>query len=265
MDYQTEFLDPRPIFTTEELNHLHSLAKDFPCRKFLGNRRNVEEFASSYAYVSAKIEGCRYSNLGAAILLKHGFTEKGRTLQDAIMLANLHRAFLKILSSPSLHVATVLSEAFLCETHARASNFVLREKACGHVRQCEVRIANSSYRPLSSAETLKAELQKLFSQALAIQDPFEAAVYVHCNLAYLQFFEDCNKRVARLMQSALLVANNLTPLFLQDNRIPDYWNAIVSYYETGDYSLYKKLFFEQYTQTLNWFTGRSPKQAKSPL
>ena len=103
--------------------------------------------------------------------------------------------------------------------------------------------------------------QVLVHTFLALQPGYLAdlAVFLHCNLAYLQFFLDCNKRVARLVQSAALVANNLTPLFLSEARIPAYLDAIVAYYETGNYELYKHLFFEQYTETMTWFLGRSPR------
>ena len=259
MDFQPAFFKPRQIFTNEESGVLHSLANEFPCTCFLRNKRNVEEFSCHYAYVSAKIEGCKYSKLGSAILLKHGFTEKEKKFHDALMLVNIHRAFLEVLHSRSLHISEILTSDFLCALHAKASNLLLRDSERGQVRHCAVRITRSEYLPSSDPQILESNLRRLLSAALQVQDPFDLAVFLHCNLAYLQFFLDCNKRVARLVQSAALVANNLTPLFLSEARIPAYLDAIVAYYETGNYELYKHLFFEQYTETMTWFLGRSPR------
>lgn len=260
MDLQPAFFKPRQIFTNEESGVLHSLANEFPCTCFLRNKRNVEEFSCHYAYVSAKIEGCKYTKRGAAFLLLHGFTEKGMTLHNAMMLSTIHRTFLSFVQ-PTPALSKVLTKSFLLETHYKASDFVLREKARGQIRHCPVRILGSKYLPLSEPETLESELEALLATARSISDPFELAVYLHCNLDYLKLFADCNKRVARLMQSAVMMACNLIPLFLSEEAIATYRTAAVRYYETGDYAPYKDLFFKEYTRTLNWLLGRGSAHA----
>ena len=260
IEFQPKFLLYRQIFSSKELEEMHALSSEFPFSKFRQIHRYVEDFSADYAYVSAKIEGCKYTKRGAACLLLHGFTEKGMTLHDAMMLSNIHCTFLSFVR-PTPSLSEILTKPFLLETHYKVSDFVLREKARGQIRYCPVRILGSEYLPLSGPEDLDRELDALLATAKSISDPFELAVYLHCNLDYLKLFADCNKRVARLMQSAVMMACNLIPLFLSEEAIATYRTAAVRYYETGDYALYKDLFFKEYTRTLNWLLGRGSMHA----
>ena len=74
---------------------------------------------------------------------------------------------------------------------------------------------------------LEAELIRLLSAASAIKEPFEQTVYVHCNFAYLHYFSDCNKRVARLMETAVMASNSNTPV---EGAIQSYLISILNYY-----------------------------------
>ena len=69
--------------------------------------------------------------------------------------------------------------------------------------------------PLDNPYLLEEQLQRLLDVALTINDPFEQAVFAHCNLAYLQYFKDCNKRTARLVQTAIMAAHKVTPIFFK--------------------------------------------------
>ena len=92
MEYNSRFLENTSIFTTAEEDYLESLANEYSIDQLLRNRRQYENCAIDYAYVSGKIEGNQYSRKGAAMLLQYGFTEAGRTYQDAAMLVNLRDA-----------------------------------------------------------------------------------------------------------------------------------------------------------------------------
>jgi len=47
---------------------------------------------------------------------------------------------------------------------------------------------------LATKEKLDDELNYLFKVSESISNPFNQALYIHNNLAYLQYFTDCNKR-----------------------------------------------------------------------
>lgn len=263
MQYQATFLDSKPIFNSSELEKLASLAQAYPISEFLADHRTFEERSIDYAYVSSKIEGNKYSRKGATMLLKYGFTEGGKTMGDAQMLVNLRDAFVDVALSTDEPIDKVLTEHYLCMIHSEVSGNLLENQNRGTVRRKAVAIEGSDYIPLDNEYALKDQLSILLKTALTIENPFEQAVYVHCNLAYLQFFHDGNKRTARLMQTAILVANKITPVFFSEDAVYPYLNAIVTYYETGDYSLYKNLFLEEYENTIKHLLGQSPQQLRA--
>lgn len=102
----------------------------------------------------------------------------------------------------------------------------------------------------------------MLDSAHQIEDPFDQAVYVHLNLAYLQFFGDGNKRTARLIQTAVMIHHGITPIFFTDEMIMDYLDAVVAYYEEGNIEPYRDLFVRAYQYTIDTFLGRTPEQIK---
>jgi hypothetical protein len=93
---------------------------------------------------------------------------------------------------------------------------------------------------------------------------FEKAIYLHCNLAYLQYFEDGNKRTARMMQTAAMVKGGILPLFFNDTLADRYTRAVVVYYETGDYAPYVSFFKENHRLAIASFLGREPSVGPDP-
>ena len=80
------------------------------------------------------------------------------------------------------------------------------------------------------------------------------------DLAYLQYFADGNKRTSRLMQTAVLAHNNLTPVFMRAEEISNYLKAVIRYYKTGDRRSYADLFIRSYRYTIDNLLNRLPEQ-----
>ena len=263
MDYTPEFLDSRKIFSSSEEDFLRSLVAQYPYETFLDNHRSFEERSIDYAYVSSKIEGNQYSRKGASMLLQYGFTEAGKTYQDATMLVNLRDAFVNVTLSPNESIEKVLSKHFVCSIHSQVASKLLETNDRGQVRNCAVTISGTDYVPLKSSFALEQELSRLLATAREIENPFEQAVYTHCNLAYLQYFQDGNKRVSRLMQTAVMATHGLTPIFLQESSVHDYLASVVHYYETGDFSAYAELFLREYEHTILQLQGKTKEQLEA--
>jgi len=103
---------------------------------------------------------------------------------------------------------------------------------------------------LATKEKLDDELNYLFKVSESISNPFNQALYIHNNLAYLQYFTDCNKRTSRLMLNVVL-KQHLKMIYIPDEEsVKEYLRAIVSYYETGDYTLFKKYFINSYKKVI---------------
>ncbi len=258
--YDPTRLDPTPFFTDAERGKLLKLSKEYPLQELLENPRVFEDRSVDYAYVSSKIEGNTYSKVGVSSLLKYGWTEGGKPLSDALMVCDLNRAFLHVMSNSQ--EIDVLTEDFVKDLHAMTTEHQLQKRFQGAVRQDKVRIGGSHYEPLESPVQLNSELKFLMETARSITDPFEQAVYVHCNLAYLQYFSDGNKRTSRLMQTAVMVHHQLVPIFIEESEIENYLRAVIGYYEHGDRRTYAELFVRAYQRTIDSLLGRTEEQLK---
>ena len=243
MQYDSAHLNKKPILSDRQKNTFNAIVKACPLSLWLEKSRNFEEWMVDFVYTSAKIEGNTYDRVDTDNLLRLGITAGGKRYSDAKMLVNLRDGFNTVMQADA---KTVLDEDYLCDLHKTLMTELLPIGQQGIVRTDPVRIGASSYRPLSDPLKLKSEMKALLSQADTHEDPFERAIYLHCNLAYLQFFQDGNKRTARLMQTAALVQTGITPLFFQDTLIDQYQRAVVNYYETGSYESYAAFFSKNY-------------------
>lgn len=233
----------RHVLPDVDKRDLHALSQAFPLAKFLADARSYEEVAVDFVYTSAKIEGNTYDRIDTDNLLRMGVTAGGKRYSDAVMLVNLREAFgLAMEADPD----TPMDLDYLCGMHKILMKDLLPSHEQGLVRMSGVIIGATKYRPLSDPARLRTEAKAILSEAEKYQDPFDQAVYLHCNLAYLQYFRDGNKRAARLMQTAALVRGGVLPLFFDDTLIDKYRRAIVNYYETGDYGPYTSFFKENY-------------------
>ncbi|MCP4721724.1 MAG: Fic family protein [Desulfobacteraceae bacterium] len=79
--------------------------------------------------------------------------------------------------------------------------------------------------------------QKIKSQ----KDPKEAAFNMFLEIARNQYFNDGNKRTGQLMMNGILLSNRFHVVTFPDKVIPEFFDKIINYYETGDMSQVKKL------------------------
>ena len=91
----------------------------------------------------------------------------------------------------------------------------------------------------------------MFSKYETIENAFDKALYIHCNLAYLQYFKDCNKRTARIMLNVSLKSNGKMLYIPNEERVSEYLASIVSYYETGSYDKFKAYFINEYKEIID--------------
>lgn len=195
------FVAQRPILAEEDKAFLHDLTRAYSLRQFRADTRNYEEMAVDFAYTSAKIEGNTYDRLDTDNLLRLGVTAGGKRYSDAVMLFNLRNGFGHAMES----TASPLNLDYLGELHKILMKDLLPSHEQGLVPNSAVTITATLYKPIAEASRLRAECRVILSEAAHYDDPFERAIYLHCNLAYLQYFRDGNKQTARLMQTADLV------------------------------------------------------------
>jgi len=65
-------------------------------------------------------------------------------------------------------------------------------------------------------------------------------------IAYIQPFEDGNKRTSRLLANACLLSHHACPMSFRSIDETEYKKAIILFYERNNASLMKKLLLEQW-------------------
>lgn len=254
MQYDPSRILFKPILSEDDKINLKDLASRYPLAKFKKDIRNYEEAQIDFVYTSAKIEGNTYTRADTDTLIKHGRTAGGKSWHDAMMILNIREAFdIAMNASPE----QTIDIDFISDLHKILMTKLLPSNEQGLVRNKAVQIGGSDYKPLSDPYRLRTEMKVLVSNAEKYTDPFEKAIYLHCNLAYLQYFADGNKRTARMMQTCALAQADTLPMFFKDYMIDEYVNATVHYYETGDYNKYVNHFKEVYKISVIEFSGES--------
>lgn len=117
-------------------------------------------------------------------------------------------------------------------------HFGLRSRAVG--------ITGTAYRPLDNAHQIREALEKAVSAINGAGDAWSKALLALLMIAYIQPFEDGNKRTSRLLANACLLAHEVCPLSFRSIDETEYKKAITVFYELNNGSLMKKLFFEQW-------------------
>src|SRR5574343_255859 len=122
--------------------------------------------------------------------------------------------------------------------------------ALGKARRTVVTITDSVYVPMKMPQILDEMLALLIEKVRNIKNPIEAAFFLWVNIAYLQPFEDGNKRTSRLCANLPLLLQNCAPLSFLDVEQADYAMAILGIYEKQDVTLAAELFAWTYQRSI---------------
>ena len=244
--YNPKYLDNIDIFTPKEIEILEDLNQKVSLQKFLNNQSYVDRFGLDFIYTSALIEGNTYDKLDTQALIQYGRTAGGKKYSDAKMILNLRDAY-NLTISQNLKA----TKETLKDLHYILSNEMIAQNQRAVPRDGEVTILGCNYIPLATKDRLDDELNYLFKISQKIKNPFNQALYIHNNLAYLQYFTDCNKRTARVMLNVVLKNSNKMIYIPSEESVKEYLKSIVNYYETGDYTLFKKYFIGNYKKVID--------------
>ena len=244
--YNPKFLDNKEIFNNDELAFLQTLNEKVSLTKFLSNQSYIHTFGLDFIYTSALIEGNTYDKLDTQALIDYGRTAGGKKYSDAKMILNIRDTY-----ELSIRENLTPNKESLKNLHYILSNEMVLESQKAVPREREVTIAGCDYVPLVTKEKLDSELNYLFKVSNTIDNPFNKALYLHNNLAYLQYFTDCNKRTARVMLNIALKEKDTMIYIPNEEKVKEYLQAIVSYYETGDHSLFKEYFIHSYKKIID--------------
>ena len=212
-------------------------------------RRVLEPLLLDLSWSSSRLEGNRYSLLATQELFKRGTADNDL---DAIMLLNHKAAIEFMVDAVPLHG---LTSAVIGNLHTLLMEHLLAHTdGLGHVRRTVVNIRDTTYIPIQAPALLQEMLDRIVDKARLIKNPVEAAFFLWVNLAYLQPFEDGNKRTSRLSANIPLMLYNCAPLSFLDVEAQDYAYAMMGVYERGDVALAVDLFTWSYRRSIRKYT-----------
>jgi len=196
---------------------------------------------------SSRLEGNTYSLLETERLLELGEAAEGKDALEAQMILN-HKAAIELLVEQADEIGfnryTVLNLHGLL-----ADNLLADPLAGGRLRSIGVGIGGTVYHPLEVPQLIDECFRKILDTAAAIVDPFEQAFFALVHLAYLQGFEDVNKRVSRLAANIPLIRENLCPLSFVDVPERAYIDGVLGVYELNRIGLLRDVFVWAYQRS----------------
>ena len=209
-------------------------------------RKVLEPLLIDLSWSSSRLEGNRYTLLDTERLFESGVT--GGDL-DAVMLLN-HKAAIEFMVDAVPEYG--LNPAVISNLHALLMQDLLADGAAlGSVRQTVVNISGTTYFPTQVPSLLGEMFEQILDKARQIKNPIEAAFFLWINLAYLQPFEDGNKRTSRLAANIPLMLYNCSPLSFLDVNPEDYALAMMGVYEQRDMSMAADLFVWVYRRSIS--------------
>lgn len=216
------------------------------------NSSEIKNLAITWCYYSGKIEGNTYTYVETDALLTDGITST-KKYEDAKMLKNLYNTFIGELEYINKEQnKEVINERTLFRIHSSISSGLVDTSEAGQLRKRGVRVTGTTYVPPKETQAISSKLNEILFTQEGIQNVLERAVYLHCNLARLQPFIDGNKRTSRMMEGIAMMNADLIPVYSsQEKDIIQYKDALLSFYETEDYSKYADYFLDKQIERIN--------------
>lgn len=203
------------------------------------------------SFNSSRLEGNTYSHLDTRKLVEEGISAEGKIQEETVMIINHKEAILFLIENAS---SLKINSLTLRNLHNLLSQDLLANpRACGNVRSIEVSISQSTYIPMANPHILRELLEHLLLKAREIIDPFEQSFFLLIHLAYLQAFEDVNKRTARLSCNIPFIRENLCPLSFTDVAKEDFTSALLLFYEQNDTTPLLELFRWAYLKSCSQY------------
>jgi len=224
------FSDLKDIFQEEELSLIEEINHLYK-NKILGQtktgiQKEFERLTIEFSWKSSSIEGNTYTLLDTERLLKENIKASGHNDDEAQMILNHKKAMDFILSNPNYFED--ISFVKIKELHQILTRNLSIKSG---IRKSMVGITGTNYRPLDNEFSITDVLEKLVINLNKNLNPVEKALVAVSMISYIQPFEDGNKRTARMLGNALLIAHQLIPVsFVGVNNL-EYKKAIILFYE----------------------------------
>jgi Fic family protein len=242
------------LFTDQESEKLEALQQ-----KFVKNfsrydsqtliNKEFERIMIEFSWKSSAIEGNTYSLLSTEALIKENIREAGKTEAEAKMILNHKDAFNESIQNRDLFLDLKFSVVEYIHTVLTKELGIAK-----NIRNLPVGITGTKYKPPDNSFQIKEALEKMIKLINNKASFFEKSFLLLVLISYIQAFEDGNKRTARMLSNAVLLAHNSIPLSYRIIEIKEYKKASLLFYETNNISYLKKIFIDQFEDSVgNYF------------
>ncbi|MBU3969070.1 Fic family protein [Patescibacteria group bacterium] len=238
------------VFTKENLIKIDDLNKKFRenIKKISKTIKKLEteRFTIELSWKSSQIEGNTYSLLDTEDLIKNKIEASGHKKEEAVMILN-HKKALDFINK-NTNYFEIISIKKLVELH----RLIMGDLNINYnLRKFPVGITGTNYKPLDNEYQIKEAIQKMIKLINDTERPIMKAFFALSLISYIQPFEDGNKRTARLLANALLVAHNYCSLSYRSVKESEYKKAVFVFYESHNLDPLKRMFIEQFEFAVN--------------
>lgn len=243
-------LEKISLFTNEELDQLNTLQTKF--KKNTSSlaeelyKKDMERLAIDLSWKSSQIEGNTYSLLETEQLLKEKKTASGKSKDEAVMLLNHKDAIDFIIEKPDY-----LKELTVAKIENIHGILVKELNVDKNIRRQRVGITGTNYSPLDNEFQIREALESVCSLINSRDNIFEKALLLLLLISYIQPFNDGNKRTARIVSNAQLIAAGYCPISFRTVDSVDYKKAMLLFYEQNNITAFKKIFIDQFEFAVN--------------
>ena len=232
------------VFTETELKNLQRLQQEytnnFSKLSETIKRREYERLTIELSWKSSAMEGNTYTLLETETLLKDGLPAKGRNNLETQMLLN-HKEALKFILE-NLNEFKKIDLKVIEQIHKILAYDL---GITTNIRKTLVGITGADYKPLDNVFQITKAMQNFCKLINTKEIFFEKSVLALLFISYIQPFEDGNKRTARLVANAILLANESFPLSFRSVDSTEYKEALLLFYEINNLANFKKLYMQQ--------------------
>ena len=236
---------PADIFLEKELQIMEAATAEYWKRTIdippAIQKKELERLVIELSWKSSKIEGNTYTLLDTEKLILEHKEAPGHSKDEAVMILNHKSAF------GFIHEHKDVFKEFSKTNVETVHELLIKDLGIGRgLREKPVGVLGSKYKPLDNIHQIRDAVEEL-SHAVARMDiPYAKALVALVGISYIQPFEDGNKRTARLMANALLMAHDCAPLSYRSVDEAEYREAMLVFYELNSLIPFKKIFVEQY-------------------
>lgn len=233
------------LFSDEEIASIVKVNKSFSqqTQKMQKDiyKKELERFIIELSWKSSKIEGNTYTLLDTETLIKQSIEASGHSKEEAVMILNHKEAFETILLNKNEFKTITISQ--ITQLH----NIMVKGLSITTgIRNEPVGITGTTYHPLDNSWQIKEALEKVIIAINASDYPLEKALIAITFVSMIQAFTDGNKRTARMLANAILLAYDYYPLSYRSVGETTFKEALILFYEQHSIITIKKILLDQY-------------------